>query len=109
MNNKNWWKGAVIYQIYPSSFADGNNDGIGDFKGIASKMDYIKSLGVDAVWTSPICKSPMKDFGYDVSDYCDTNERFGTRITSYNVCYTKLLRWRRRSRRRCFGGSDLSR
>ncbi len=78
MNNKNWWKGAVIYQIYPSSFADGNNDGIGDFKGIASKMDYIKSLGVDAVWTSPICKSPMKDFGYDVSDYCDTNERFGT-------------------------------
>ena len=68
----------MIYQIYPRSFKDSNNDGIGDLKGIASKLDYIKGLGVDAIWLSPIYKSPMKDFGYDVSDYCDIDPIFGS-------------------------------
>lgn len=78
-----WWKKGVIYQIYPRSFLDSNNDGIGDIKGIISKLDYLndgteKSLGVDAIWISPIYKSPMKDFGYDVSDYRDIDSLFGS-------------------------------
>lgn len=78
-----WWKSAVIYQIYPRSFKDSNNDGIGDLKGIISKLDYLndgtkKSLGIDALWISPIYKSPMKDFGYDISDYRDIDRMFGT-------------------------------
>ncbi|HKQ09559.1 MAG TPA: alpha-amylase family glycosyl hydrolase, partial [Rhizomicrobium sp.] len=64
-----WWRGAVIYQIYPRSFYDSNNDGIGDLAGITAKLDYVASLGVDAIWLSPFFTSPMKDFGYDVSDY----------------------------------------
>lgn len=72
-----WWRGAVIYQVYPRSFYDGNGDGVGDLPGITQKLDYIASLGVDAVWLSPIFKSPMKDFGYDVSDYCDVDPIFG--------------------------------
>lgn len=79
MENKiEWWRGAVIYQIYPRSFFDANNDGIGDLPGITQKMDYIASLGVDAIWLSPFFTSPMKDFGYDVSDYCDVDPIFGT-------------------------------
>ncbi|SBS37471.1 Oligo-1,6-glucosidase 1 [Marinomonas spartinae] len=79
MENKiEWWRGAVIYQIYPRSFFDANNDGIGDLLGITQKMDYIASLGVDAIWLSPFFTSPMKDFGYDVSDYCDVDPIFGT-------------------------------
>lgn len=77
-NDKNWWCGAVIYQIYPRSFQDSNNDGIGDLKGIINGLDYIASLGVDAIWVSPFFKSPMKDFGYDVSDYRDIDPIFGT-------------------------------
>ena len=73
-----WWRGAVIYQIYPRSFADGNGDGIGDLVGIAEHLDHIASLNVDAVWISPFFKSPMKDFGYDVADYCDVDPIFGT-------------------------------
>ncbi|HCS22840.1 MAG TPA: alpha-glucosidase, partial [Rhodospirillaceae bacterium] len=70
MSGRNdWWRGAVVYQIYPRSFNDSNADGIGDIKGITAKMDYIASLGVDAVWLSPFFTSPMVDFGYDVSDY----------------------------------------
>ena len=65
-----WWRGAVIYQVYPRSFADSNGDGIGDLPGITAKLNYIASLGVDCFWVSPFFKSPMKDFGYDVSDYC---------------------------------------
>ena len=78
VTNEEWWRGAVIYQIYPRSFMDGNDDGIGDLAGIASKMDYIASLGVDAIWISPFFKSPMKDFGYDISDYRDVDPQFGT-------------------------------
>ncbi|RRS07797.1 alpha-glucosidase [Pseudoalteromonas sp. J010] len=76
-SNNEWWKGAVIYQIYPRSFQDSNADGIGDLKGIIHRLDYIKSLGVDAVWISPFFKSPMKDFGYDISDYRDVDPMFG--------------------------------
>jgi alpha-glucosidase len=73
-----WWRGAVIYQIYPRSFADANADGIGDLRGAAAKLDYVASLGVDGIWLSPFFTSPMKDFGYDVSDYCDVDPIFGT-------------------------------
>jgi alpha-glucosidase len=73
-----WWRGAVIYQVYPRSFADSNGDGIGDLKGITAHLDHIASLGVDAVWLSPFFTSPMKDFGYDVADYCDVDPIFGT-------------------------------
>ncbi|SON53552.1 Oligo-1,6-glucosidase 1 [Hartmannibacter diazotrophicus] len=73
-----WWRGAVIYQVYPRSFQDSNDDGIGDLKGITSRLAYLADLGVDAVWLSPIFTSPMKDFGYDISDYCDVDPIFGT-------------------------------
>jgi alpha-glucosidase len=76
--NNNWWRGGVIYQIYPRSFADSNGDGVGDIPGITNHLDYVAKLGADAVWLSPIFKSPMKDFGYDVSDYCDVDPLFGT-------------------------------
>lgn len=73
-----WWRGAVIYQIYPRSFCDSNNDGVGDLKGVASKLDYLAEMGVDGVWLSPFFRSPMKDFGYDVADYCDVDPIFGS-------------------------------
>ena len=73
-----WWRGAVIYQIYPRSFLDTNGDGIGDLPGIIAKLDYVASLGVDAVWISPFFKSPMADFGYDIADYRDVDPLFGT-------------------------------
>ena len=76
--NDNWWRGGVIYQIYPRSFADSNGDGIGDLAGITARLDYIAGLGVDGIWLSPFFKSPMKDFGYDVSDYCDVDPMFGS-------------------------------
>ncbi|NTS77408.1 alpha glucosidase [Catenovulum sp. SM1970] len=77
MNQLAWWRGAVIYQIYPRSFFDANGDGIGDLAGITQKLDYIASLGVDAIWISPFFKSPMKDFGYDISDYRAIDPMFG--------------------------------
>jgi len=73
-----WWQGAVIYQIYPRSFADSNGDGIGDLPGITAHLEHVASLGIDAIWLSPFFKSPMRDFGYDVSDYCDVDPIFGT-------------------------------
>ncbi len=73
-----WWETAVIYQIYPRSFQDSNDDGIGDLPGITSRLEYIANLGVDAIWISPFFKSPQKDFGYDVSDYRDINPEYGT-------------------------------
>ncbi len=76
--NSNWWKEAVVYQIYPRSFKDSNGDGVGDLQGIIEKLDYIKSLGVDAVWLNPIYKSPNADGGYDISDYNDIQPEFGT-------------------------------
>jgi alpha-glucosidase len=73
-----WWQTALFYQIYPRSFADGNGDGIGDFKGITAKLDYLKDLGVDALWLSPHFPSPNWDCGYDVSDYCNVAPEYGT-------------------------------
>ena len=73
-----WWRDAVVYQIYPRSFADSNGDGVGDLAGITSKLDYLVDLGVDALWLSPINTSPMRDFGYDVADYCGIDPVFGT-------------------------------
>ena len=75
---KKWWHNSVVYQIYPRSFKDSNGVGIGDLKGIISKLDYIKFLGVDVLWISPIYKSPNVDNGYDISDYCDIMDEFGT-------------------------------
>jgi len=75
---KNWWKEAVIYQIYPRSFKDSNGDGIGDLRGIIEKFDYLAKLGVDVLWLSPIFQSPNDDNGYDISDYCAVMEEFGT-------------------------------
>lgn len=77
-NTLAWWETAVIYQIYPRSYQDSNDDGIGDLPGITSRLDYLANLGVDAVWISPFFKSPQKDFGYDVADYCDVNPEYGT-------------------------------
>ena len=74
----NWFKDAIIYQIYPLSFKDGNNDGIGDIKGIISKLDYLKDLGINCVWLSPVYESPMDDNGYDISNYKKINPMFGT-------------------------------
>src|SRR6476660_1608278 len=73
-----WWEKAVIYQIYPRSFQDSNGDGIGDLTGIMTRLDYVKDLGVDAIWLSPFYPSPMADFGYDVADYCNVDPLFGT-------------------------------
>ncbi|KAF8990723.1 glycoside hydrolase family 13 protein [Cyathus striatus] len=77
-NSRTWWKNAIVYQIYPISFFDSNGDGIGDLNGIYSKLDYLKDLGVDVLWLSPIYKSPLADMGYDISDYRDIDPRYGT-------------------------------
>ena len=76
--DKKWWKESVVYQIYPRSFCDSNGDGIGDLRGIISKLDYLESLGVDVLWLCPIYKSPNDDNGYDISDYRDIMDEFGT-------------------------------
>jgi alpha-glucosidase len=76
--DRDWWRGAVIYQIYPRSFQDGNNDGVGDLPGIIHRLPHVASLGVDAIWISPFFPSPMLDFGYDVSEYCDVDPLFGS-------------------------------
>jgi len=86
-DNPDWWRGAVFYQIYPRSFMDSDGNGVGDLLGITSKLDYVASLGVDGVWISPFFKSPMKDFGYDVSDYRDVDPLFGA-----NEDFDMLLR-----------------
>lgn len=78
MSSLQWWRSAVIYQIYPRSFQDSNKDGIGDLRGITTRLDYLHWLGIDCIWISPMYPSPMADFGYDVSDYCDVDPKFGT-------------------------------
>src|SRR5436190_24191575 len=83
MNNtdtlaRKWWKESVVYQVYPRSFKDANGDGIGDLKGIMSKLDYIKSLGVNVIWINPVFASPNADNGYDISDYKAIMKDFGT-------------------------------
>jgi alpha-glucosidase len=78
MQNRQWWSGAVIYQVYPRSFFDSDGDGVGDLPGVTAKLDYIASLGVDAIWLSPFFRSPMRDFGYDVADHGAVDPVFGT-------------------------------
>ena len=73
-----WYKEAIVYQIYPRSFYDSNGDGIGDIRGIIQKLDYLKDLGVNAVWLSPIYDSPLDDMGYDISNYYDVHKDYGT-------------------------------
>lgn len=80
MSQSDWWRGAIIYQIYLPSFRDGNGDGIGDLEGVAERLDYIAKLGVDAVWISPFYRSPLEDWGYDVADYRSVDPRFGTLV-----------------------------
>ena len=86
---EHWWQRAVIYQVYPRSFQDTNGDGIGDLRGIVQRLDHLVGLGVDTVWLSPIYPSPMADFGYDVSDYCDVDERFG-RMADFDALVAAL-------------------
>lgn len=78
MTDARWWQSAVIYQVYPRSFQDSNGDGIGDLRGIESRLDVLAELGIDAIWISPIFPSPQADFGYDVADYCGIDPQFGT-------------------------------
>ena len=75
---QDWWKNAVIYEIYPRSFQDTNGDGIGDLNGITSRLDYLQGLGVDAIWLTPVYPSPDVDFGYDISDYKNIDPQYGT-------------------------------
>ena len=75
---KKWWKESVVYQIYPRSFKDSNGDGIGDLNGITEKMDYLRELGINVIWLSPVYQSPNTDNGYDISDYQAIMEEFGT-------------------------------
>jgi alpha-glucosidase len=89
--DRDWWRGAVIYQIYPRSYQDSDGDGIGDLKGIIRRLPHIASLGADAIWISPFFKSPMKDFGYDVSDYCDVDPMFGT-LTDFDALVAEAHR-----------------
>lgn len=77
MNSKKWWQNSVVYQIYPRSFQDSNGDGIGDIQGIIKRLDYLQELGIDAIWLSPVCRSPQDDNGYDISDYQDIDPMFG--------------------------------
>ena len=77
MQDLKWWQRGVIYQIYPRSFQDSNGDGIGDLPGIIRRLDHVVTLGIDAIWISPIYPSPMADFGYDVTDYCNVAGVFG--------------------------------
>ena len=74
----NWWERGVIYHVYPRSFADSDGDGVGDLRGIAERLDHLVWLGVDAVWLSPIYRSPMKDFGYDITDHTAIDPLFGS-------------------------------
>ena len=76
--SERWWTTAVFYQVYPRSFADSNGDGVGDLEGLRRRLDYLTWLGVDAIWLSPFYRSPMVDFGYDVSDYRDVDPVFGS-------------------------------
>ena len=78
MTDHAWWQRGVIYQVYPRSWQDSDGDGVGDLRGIRTRLDHLEWLGADAVWLSPVFPSPMADFGYDVSDYCDVHPLFGT-------------------------------
>jgi hypothetical protein len=86
-----WWQRGVIYQVYPRSFQDTDGDGVGDLKGIKERLSYLSWLGVDAIWISPIYPSPMADFGYDVSNYCDIDPLFGS-LHEFDQLIARLIR-----------------
>ncbi|MEO9238385.1 MAG: alpha-amylase family glycosyl hydrolase, partial [Jatrophihabitantaceae bacterium] len=88
LSGADWWRSAVFYQIYPKSFADGNGDGIGDLIGIRNRLDYLQTLGIDAIWLSPFYTSPMADGGYDVADPTDVDPMFGT-LADFDVLITE--------------------
>ena len=98
-NSRNWWKEAVVYQIYVRSFKDSNGDGIGDLRGILEKLDYLKYLGVDVLWLTPVYQSPNCDNGYDISDYRSIMKEFGrphirshiNDLLSYNTCNFSIV------------------
>ena len=104
VNDEKWWKKAVIYQIYPRSFQDINGDGIGDLNGIIGRLDYLENLGIDAIWLSPVCKSPQDDNGYDISDYQDIDPMFGS-IEA--VSYTHLKYFSEIAPVKTAGGSNI--
>src|SRR3954447_13470482 len=83
-----WWQTGIIYHIYPRSFQASNGNGIGDLRGIIQRLDYLSWLGVTAIWLSPIFPSPMRDFGYDISDYCDIDPVFGS-LTDFDRLVTE--------------------
>ena len=95
---RTWWKSAVVYQIYPISFFDSNGDGIGDLPGILSKLDYLRELGVDVIWLSPIYKSPLADMGYDmcvgVEHVCGAQGAYGGKVRIIEISTQGMGRWR---------------
>lgn len=93
IKNKKWWQKEVFYQIYPASFKDSNNDGIGDIQGIISKLGYLKNLGVNVLWLSPIYQSPMVDNGYDISDYFKINPIFGNMRDFDELLKKRFINW----------------
>lgn len=92
MRELEWWKRAVIYEVYPRSFQDSNGDGVGDLRGILNRLGYLAELGVDAIWISPVYPSPMADFGYDISDYCGIDPIFGT-MAEFDTLLAEVHRW----------------
>ena len=91
MQATHWWRTGIIYHIYPRSFQDTNDDGVGDLRGITQRVPYLVELGVDAIWISPIFTSPMADFGYDIADYTDIDSLFGT-LTDFDALLDAALR-----------------
>ena len=77
-SKRDWWKSAVFYELYPRSFQDTSGSGVGDLRGILSRLDYLEELGIDAIWLCPVCASPQVDNGYDISDFCGIDPLFGT-------------------------------
>ena len=102
---KDWWKDAVIYQIYPRSFQDSNGDGVGDLQGIIKRLPYLEKLGIDAVWLSPVYRSPMDDNGYDISDYQDIDPIFGTLADMEELIAEAKIR--HRGSRTCIAAVEL--
>lgn len=88
--DRNWWREVIIYEIYVQSFQDSNNDGIGDLRGIIQRLGYLKELGADMLWLTPIYKSPLKDQGYDISDYKSINPMFGT-MKDWEIYVTRFI------------------
>ena len=90
-SENSWWKSAVVYQIYTRSFADSDDDGIGDLQGVISKLDYLERLGINVIWLTPFYPSPNVDFGYDIADYMDVGREYGT-LADYDELFREASR-----------------